>query len=220
MSIEGFCALPQQANIDDAIRVAEQRLAALQQAGAVQSTPEFAALGLPALDSAALSSLLGRTIANLDAAAVAAVQEHFTVLGDGAEAWVSTGVGHTPGGVNAAPDAQCPFCRQSLAGSTIFAHYRAYFGDAYHRLQGDLASAQTTLENTMRGDALAGFERQAKAAEDRQRFWSAFCTVPVIGVDTTAVARAWQNVRDRLLPHCAPSGPSRSSWLSSMPTHR
>lgn len=199
LSVEDFCALPQQANIDEAIRTAEQRLAALQQAGAVQGTAELATLGLPAIDSAGLSSLLGRTIANLDAAAVAAVQEHFTVLGNGAEAWVSSGVGHTPGGVNAEPDARCPFCRQSLAGSTIFAHYRAYFGDAYRQLQTDLASAQTTLETTMRGDALAGFERQVKTAEDRQRFWSAFCTVPAIGIDTTVVARAWQNVRDRLL---------------------
>jgi wobble nucleotide-excising tRNase len=199
LSIEDFCALPQQANIDDAILAAEQRLAALQQAGSVQSTAEFSTLGLPALDSVALSTLLGRTVANLDAAAVAAVQEHFTVLGNGAEAWVSTGVGHTPGGVNAAPDAPCPFCRQSLAGSTIFAHYRAYFGDAYRQLQADLASAQTTLETAMRGDALAGFERQVKTAEDRQRFWAAFCAVPSIGIDTTAIARAWQNVRDRLL---------------------
>lgn len=199
MSIEDFCALPQQPNIDDAIRTAEQRLAALQQAGTVQSTAEFATLGLPAIDSTALSNLLGRTVANLDAAAVAAVQEHFTVLGNGAEAWVSTGIGHTSGGVDAAPDARCPFCRQSLAGSTIFAHYRAYFGDAYRQLQADLASAQTTLENTMRGDTLAGFERQVKTAEERQRFWSAFCTVPAIGIDTTAAALAWQNVRDRLL---------------------
>ncbi len=199
LSVEDFCALPQQANIDEAIRTAEQHLAALQQAGAVQSTAEFATLGLPAIDSAALSTLFGCTVANLDAAAVAAVQEHFTMLGNGAEAWVSTGVGHTPGGVNAAPDARCPFCRQTLSGSTIFAHYRAYFGDAYRQLQTDLASAQTTLEATMRGDALAGFERQVKTAEDRERFWSTFCTVPAIGIDTTAVARAWQNVRDRLL---------------------
>ncbi|MCG3132771.1 MAG: hypothetical protein FLDDKLPJ_03637 [Phycisphaerae bacterium] len=199
LSIENFCALPQQTNIDDAIRAAEQRLAALQQAGAVQSTAEFATLGLPAIDSAALSNLLGRTVANLDAAAVAAVQEHFTVLGNGAEAWISTGVGHTAGGVNAAPDLGCPFCQQPLSGSPIFAHYRAYFGDAYRRLQTDLASAQITWETTLRGDALAGFERQVKTAEDRQRFWSAFCTVPAIGIDTTAVAQAWQHVRDRLL---------------------
>lgn len=199
LSIEDFCALPQQANIDDAIRNAEQRHAALQQAGAVQSTAEFATLGLPAIDSASLSNLLGRTVANLDVAAVAAVREHFTVLGDGAEPWVSTGVGHTPGGVNAAPDARCPFCRQSLAGSTIFAHYRAYFGDAYRQLQTDLSATQTTLEAAMRGDALAEFERKVKTTEDRQRFWSAFCTVPAIGIDTTAVARAWQDVRDGLL---------------------
>lgn len=199
LSIEDFVALPQHANIDDAILTAEQRLAALQQSAKVQSTADFAALGLPEIDSVAISDLLGRTIADLDAAAVAAVEEHFTEFGDGAEAWVGTGVGFTQGGVNAAPDANCPFCRQSLARSTIFAHYRAYFGDAYRQLQADLASAQTSLEHAMSGEAIADFERGVRAAEDRQNFWSAFCVVPAVSIDNAAVVNAWRNVRDRLL---------------------
>lgn len=199
LSVDDFCSLAQHANIDDAIRAAEQRLAALRQASAVQTTQEFASLGLPAIDSAAISNLLGQTVASLDAAAVAAVKEHLAVLGENAEAWVSTGVDYTKADADAARDARCPFCRQSLDGSTILTHYRAYFGDAYRQLQADLVAAQNGLENSMRGDALAGFERQTRAAEDRQRFWAAFCTVPAIALDTTAIARAWQNVRDRLL---------------------
>jgi len=199
LSVDAFCTLPQQANIDEAIRAAEQRLAALQQAGAVRSTPEFSSLVLPAVDSAALVSLLGCTVGDLDATAAAAVKSHFSALGDGAEGWIATGINYVAGGVNAAQNANCPFCRQTLDGSAMFARYLAYFGEEYTRLQADLSATQTGIENALRGDALAGFERQVKAAEDRQRFWSAFCTVPTVGLDTTAIASAWQNVRDRLL---------------------
>jgi wobble nucleotide-excising tRNase len=81
----------------------------------------------------------------------------------------------------------------------MFAHYRAYFGEAYRCLQADLASTQTSLEIALRGDALAGFERQVQTAEDRRRFWSSLCTVPEIGLDRTAIAQAWQTVRDSLV---------------------
>jgi wobble nucleotide-excising tRNase len=198
LTVDEFCALPEQPNVDNAITEAEQRLGALGQAGTVQSTDEFAPLALPAIETTAITNLLGQTVANLDASAVAAVKGHFVSLGDGAEGWVAAGVNYIPGGVNATAKANCPFCQQELEGSQTFAHYRSYFGEAYRRLHGELAATQTRLEATLTGDALAGFERQINTAEERRRFWSSLCAVPKIELDTTAIASAWQAVRDGL----------------------
>src|SRR5690606_33975951 len=50
LSLDDFCGLAARADIDEAIRGAEQRLAALQNAEAVRNASEFAALALPAVD--------------------------------------------------------------------------------------------------------------------------------------------------------------------------
>jgi wobble nucleotide-excising tRNase len=195
LTVDDFCALPDRPNVDNAIIEAEQRLAALRQANAVQTTAEFASLSLPVIESTEIANLLGQTVADLDASAVAAVKDHFGSLGGGAEGWVAAGMTYIPGGVDAAANAKCPFCRRELEASQVFSHYRAYFGEAYKRLQAELAATQTRLETTLAGDALAGFERQVSTAEERQRFWSSLCAVPEIELDTTAIAREWQTVR-------------------------
>ena len=198
LSVEDFCALPQQPNIDNAITAAEQRLAALRQADKVQTTEEFTSLALPAIETTAAFDLLNKTIADLDAAAVSAVNGHFALMGTGAEEWIATGMTYVAGGVNTTANANCPFCQQQLNGSPIFPHYRAYFGEAYSRLQADLVATQTRLETMLNGDALAGFERQLSTAEQRHRFWASLCPLPEIKLDSTAIASAWQSVRDGL----------------------
>jgi wobble nucleotide-excising tRNase len=196
LNVDEFCALASRADIDDAINVAEQRLTALQNADAVRSTAEFVALALPAVDFAAVSALLGRTVADLDQLAADAVKAHFAALGDGAEGWVGTGMRFGGRGAQLTAEADCPFCKQPLGASAMFAHYRAYFGQAYTQLQAELAAAQIRIEAALKGDALAGFERQVRAAEERRRFWTRFAVVPDVGIDTTAVATAWQQARD------------------------
>jgi len=199
LDIDAFCALPEQANIGVALAAAEQRLAALQQAATVQAGREFTSLALPPIDTAMVTQLLQKTVADLDAAAVEAVKGHFAAIGGTAETWVSTGMNFVPGNVLAAEGTMCPFCRQSLDTSALFAHYRAFFGDAYRNLQAELSANLNTLQTTLRGDALAGFERQVKAADELRRFWSKFCAVPDLAIDTTEVARVWQAARDSLL---------------------
>jgi len=195
-NVAEFCALPPLEGIDEQIIEAERRLAALRQANDVRTNTGFAPLALPTVDTPAIETLLARTIADLDVAAAAAVRDHFTGLGHVSESWVASGMNYVPGGVNDVADSPCPFCRQVLGDSQMFAHYRAYFGDAYRQLQVDLVAAQRQLETMMRGDALASFERQVQAAEEKRRFWSAFCQMPSVELDTTAIATSWQAIRD------------------------
>ncbi len=199
LNVGDFCGLRAHADIDAAITAAEQRFAALQNADAVRATPQFTALTLPAIDFVAIRDLLAGTVADLDAHAVEAVGAHFASLGEGAEAWIATGMRLGHQGAQLTPTDDCPFCRQSLEASAIFTHYRAYFGHAYIQLQRDLASAQTALESSLSGDALAAFERQVREAENRREFWARFTVIPEVGIDATRVASEWQQTRDSVL---------------------
>ena len=199
LTVDEFCALPEQPNVDTAITEAEQRLLALRQASTVQSTAGFSSLALPSIESNLVSNLLGQTVVNLDASAVNAVRNHFVSLGDGAEGWLAAGMNYVPGGVNATAEANCPFCQHELLGSQAFTHYRAYFEESYRRLQAELFATQRRLETMLAGEALAEIERQINAAKERQRFWSTLCNIPEIELDATAIAIAWQEVRDSLL---------------------
>lgn len=199
LNIDDFCGLTARADIDEAIEAAEQRLMALQNADTVRSTGELPALALPVVDFAGCSALLGRTVVDLDREAAEAVKAHFKALGDGAEGWVGTGMRLNRDATQLDTGADCPFCKQPLGPSTMFAHYRAYFGQAYTQLQSELAAAQIRLETALKGDALAGFERQVRSAEERRRFWAQFAAVPELGIDTTALAIAWQQARESVL---------------------
>lgn len=206
LSVDDFCGLAARSDIDQAIKEAEQRLAALQNANAVQSTPEFSAFGLPALDFTTISVLLSRTVADLDKQAADTVKAQLTSLGDGAEEWVASGMRFQK-------DETCPFCKQSLRNSAIFTHYRNFFGQAYAQLQRDLAAAQRQVETALSGDALAGFQRQVQAAQQRRQFWIQFAEIPDVGTDTTVVANAWQHARDAVL---AAIGAKRADPLTAV----
>ena len=199
LSADEFCSLAARVDIDDAIRSAEQRLSAIQNADAVQSTPQFTALSLPVAGFAGIRDLLGRTVADLDNRAVDAVTAHFAALGDRAEVWIQTGMTLGTQSTQLAKDQPCPFCGQSLRGSPVFDHYRAYFGQAYTELQEELATAESRIASTFSGDALASFQQEIQTAEDRRRFWARFTTVPEVGINVTILAAAWQQARDAVL---------------------
>ncbi|KAA0213816.1 MAG: hypothetical protein DYG94_11505 [Leptolyngbya sp. PLA3] len=199
LNLDDFCGLAARADIDETIKASEERLRALQNVEAVRTTPEFSALALPVVDFAEIDTLLGRTVADLDAAAVEAVKQHFAALGQGAEGWVGTGMRMGPQGAALTPDGDWPFCAQPLSESALFGHYRAYFGQAYTQLQADLAAAVIRVESALKGDALAGFERQVSTAMERRGFWSPLTAVPEVVIDTTGIATAWQQARDAVL---------------------
>src|SRR5260370_23741833 len=108
LGVDDFCGLAARSDIDQAIKEAEQRVAALQNANAVQSTPQFSAIGLPVVDFASISVILGRTVSDLDKQAAHAVKAHFSALGNGAEEWIASGMPFPSGKGKSAKDEDCP----------------------------------------------------------------------------------------------------------------
>lgn len=196
LGVDEFCALQPIANVDARIQDAERALAAAQSGAAVQAEPEFAALALPAFDTAGINALLARGMENLDANAAAQVQAHLAQIGVNGERWVSDGVAILSSDGQPWDEKDCPFCAQPLNGSDIIDHYRAYFSAEYTTLKTDLAAASRELTNAHSGEAPAAFERDVGTAMQRRTFWRRFLDVPEFAIDTADIARAWKAARD------------------------
>jgi wobble nucleotide-excising tRNase len=195
LSVDAFCALTPVPHLPQAIEEAERRLAAARDAGKVAETPTLPPLSLPKIDLDALRELLVKGLPDLDASALARVQDHLSQLGRGGEAWVGEGM-RFAGHLAEHGHSECPFCAQDLGGSPVLAHYRTYFGDAYNGLKRQITDAARAFRVAQSGDVPAAFERSIRESVERQTFWKAFAEVPAIELDTAVIARTWKSARE------------------------
>jgi wobble nucleotide-excising tRNase len=202
-SVDDFCVLPERSDIDDAIQEAERSLAAAREQDAVRTTPAFEQLALPVFDLVAIEQLLRRDLPALDSATLARVQTHLASLGTGAEGWVADGMGRLPQREEAAGAHACPFCAQELRESPLIQHYRAYFSDAYASLKREVGGTLAAVNRAHGGEQAAGFERAVRVTVERRQFWSRFCDVAEVTLDTVAVVRDWSAARDAVFAHLA-----------------
>ncbi len=196
LPVEEFCALPERAAIDEAIQAAERNLAAAHEQDSVRNTPVFETLTLPGFDVRGLGAILQQDLPSLDAAAAAQVQAHLAELGQGGEAWVADGMRMVPQAASSSATPACPFCAQRLDGSPIIDHYRAHFSTAYADLKRKVSDALAALDEAHGGDASAAFERSVRVTGERQRFWSQFCEVPDVAIETAKIGQDWRAARE------------------------
>jgi wobble nucleotide-excising tRNase len=192
MNAEEFCALQTRPAIDEEIQAAERMLAAAREQDAIRNAALFDVMELPGLDLTAIEALLARDLAALDMSAAALVQIHLEGIGPGGEGWVADGMRR----VQSSGCPTCPFCAQDLRGSPLVEHYRAYFSSAYEDLKRVIGQVLTGINTAHGGGIPAAFERGVRVWSERRQFWSKFCDVPDIGLDTAAIARAWNAARD------------------------
>ena len=84
-SVDDFCALPANANVEQEIQATERNLAASREQDPIRNTSAFDLLSLPAFDLATFERVLQTSLPDLDAAAATRVQEHLATAGRGAE---------------------------------------------------------------------------------------------------------------------------------------
>lgn len=191
-SVDEFCALPARSDIDQAIQEAERALAGARDQDAIRTTPPFELLSLPELDLGGIERVLQPDLPALDAATLARVQAHLGGLGEGGEAWVADGMRRVPQESGDTAAGTCPFCAQDLKTSPVIQHYRVYFSDAYVALKRTVSDALVGVNRARGGDVLAGFERAVRVAVERRQFWSQFCDVAEVTLDTAAIVRDWR----------------------------
>jgi wobble nucleotide-excising tRNase len=195
LSLDEFSALPELRGVDAEIEATERALAAARDQQAVKTTPHFENFRLPAFDVPAIDRVLQRDLPELEVTAEAQVRAHVARLGPGGEQWIGDGMQRV-----GLPDGEgtCPFCAQRLAGSQLINHYRAYFSAAYRDLKQEIADARESVRREHAGDVPAAFERAVRVAGERRVFWSRFCQVPEVEIDTATVVRAWNAAREAI----------------------
>jgi wobble nucleotide-excising tRNase len=198
LSLDDFCALAARPNIDLEIQESERALSAARAQEPVRTTPTFETLSLPGFDLEAIQQVLAEDLPSLDSAAAERVQQHIATLGEGGEEWLSDGMHRLRPSEPRAGGEVCPFCTQDLAGSSIIAHYRAYFSDAYRDLKRRIGDALSQLQRSHGDDVPAGFERAVRQAVERRQFWSQFCDAPEVRIDTAEIVRDWRAARDAI----------------------
>ena len=195
LSVEAFCELPPVEDIDARIATVERRLAAARNQDSVSKAELFQSLTLPAVAIGTIDNTLARELADLDAAAEARVRFHIQNMQSGGEQWLSTGMRH----IVASNDIElCPFCGQDLTASVLLAHYRAFFSQEYEQLKGEIAITLERLRK-LRADGMTQFERDLRGAGETRQFWSQFCEVPDMSLDTLAIDETWNAMLDDLL---------------------
>ena len=191
LSVEAFCALTELPDLDEKIADGERALKAAQDQGSVLAAPIFASLGLPEFDIEVIREALSRDLADLDKSAEAQVQGHIQTLGEGGESWVADGVQKAA----QRGDNVCPFCGQDIQGVDLIAHYRAYFSQEYTRLKRTVSNLIDDIDRNHAGGKQLEFERAVSTLMQSRQFWSNYCDVPTIEVDSAVIVDAWNAAR-------------------------
>lgn len=199
LTVDAFCALTADDEIDARVQAAERALAAATAADSIRQRDAFLALSLPSFDLTAVRELLSRTLPDLQAEAARQVRDHLRRLGRGGESWVGEGIPRITAVSEGQPSQVCPFCAQDLAGSSLIRHYEAYFSDAYNGLKSAIIETGQGTSATHSGEIQAAFERDVRIAIQAQGFWRDFMDVPSVELDTASILRNWIAARDALL---------------------
>jgi len=192
-SVDDFCALPVTNDIDARIEAAERSLAAAREQDPVREQGYFQQLQLPRIDVTTINQILQRSLPDLDATAEARVQAHIAGLAANGESWISDGINLMPEQPEGAASL-CPFCAQDLTNSPVLSYYRAYFSDAYTGLKRQVNTAITEVTRTYNDTPILTLERNMRVNGERREFWTRFCNVPDITLDTAQISTLWQAI--------------------------
>ena len=189
--VEAFCALTELPDVDEKIADAERALKAAQDQGSVLAAQIFASMELPDFDIELIRETLGKELADLDKSAEARVQAHIQTLGEGGESWVADGVQKAA----QRGDNVCPFCGQNMQDVDLIAHYQAYFSQEYTRLKQEVSRFINDIDRNHADGKQVEFERAVNTLMQSRQFWSIYCDVPTVEIDSAAVVASWNAAR-------------------------
>lgn len=171
LDVETFCRLPAEPNIDDSIRTLEQRLAAVEQQDQINNKSFLAKFEIPTFDFDDYSDKLATDSPTLDQEAIDNVVAHFSSVHPDAEGWVNQGLGFV---ATENTVTNCPFCAQSLQTSSIIAHYRQFFNQAYQNLLAQVSRLTAEIDRIFAEQHLRNIVNVNNSNKDLCRFWSNF----------------------------------------------
>jgi len=197
-SVDDYCSLPNEDDIDAKITVAERNLLAAQNAAEISSTAPFTPIQLPEFNQSAYTDLLSSSLDTLDSTALQLVKDHFGKYSPSPELWISQGMSFHQAVPVESDDEICPFCSQPIEGSSILMHYRAYFSTEYKHFIKEISEARTQLDTQCGEEKLIAFERAIRLYNEKRLYWSKFTNVPEILFESESLVSSWKTLRDMI----------------------
>ena len=191
LSVDEFCDLPELSDVDAKIEKLERALTAARDQDVLKTSTTFKTINLPQFDNEEIAQVLKANLADLDRTAESQVTAHVETLGNGGESWIAAGMKH----LAHRDDDVCPFCGQGITGLDLLAHYRAYFSEAYSQLKQNIADMTSGLQRAHAEGAQVNFERAIGGIRETERYWSKYCDIEPIDVDTKAIIHSWTLAR-------------------------
>lgn len=199
LTIDQFCQLPANLDIDQAIRNSESGLAIAKGSEEIKNAVELDTFSLPVFKIDEIEGILQSDLDILETAALDRVQKHFAALGENGESWVREGIGRIIQVETNASEQLCPFCAQPLDGVSLIQHYQSYFSNEYAELKKKVDTALNEINAVHNENVPAEFERKLRISDERQQLWSRYCDIEAFAVDTAVVFKDWKNVRESIV---------------------
>jgi wobble nucleotide-excising tRNase len=192
LSVEDFCVLEHDSDVDAKIAQVQSELSAAQQAGEIQSKHSFTAPTLPTIDRNTIETTLSETLDDLNEQAEQQVRDRIAELPEGGANWIEQGVGF----YESQADSRCPFCRQPADGLSLVVAFRAYFSTSYRNLTERLDNLKRRLEADFGGDAQSRLLQLLHAENDKHEFWAKHVTLDDSELPLENLQDAWRKARD------------------------
>lgn len=199
LSVDEYCALTNQSKLDNKISTVERNLQAAQDHASVHNEPLLASIELPNFEREEIENALLTGLSDLDDSAETQVQAHIQTLGEGGEPWVADGMNR----VAHQDEYRCPFCGQDIEAIDLILHYRAYFSQEYTYLKKTVTRLLNDINRNHASRKQLEFERSVSTLAQALRFWSSYCNVPTINVDTNAIINDWNTAREMVAQQLA-----------------
>ncbi len=197
LTVDEFCELKDQPEIDEAIMAEERRHNALKNAEEVRAKSFFSEISLPSIDVDNITKILSKSLSDLDSRALSKIKEHLNKIGEGGENWIEQGMHRIY--EDQSKELICPFCVQNLKNSSLIELYKVYFSEAYSDLMHDIDNSIAIIKKDFGGDAIAGFQEKIMKMENLYHFWAPMCEMPKIEIDSAEMVKAWQEARKVIL---------------------
>jgi wobble nucleotide-excising tRNase len=189
MPVKTFLGLSEIPGLDGAIAEKQAEVAMLERAKEIKDKPVLAMVALPQL-SPNFDFLLAKLLEDVSKDAESRVKQHLGKHSkSGGEQWVAQGL-------KFAPDAQCPFCGQSLEGVDLIAAYKAYFSESYEAFKKELSALRDSVQMAFADTVLLSTQRAIAGNGGLSAFWGDFVTVDLPEVPFGEIETALIELRD------------------------
>lgn len=171
MTFEAFLSLPSREDVDEQIYRQEATVSDVQHSAKIKATANFTELNIPIFPSE-FSEMLRKTVHDIADNAEQLIDRHIAthrMRSDIGKSWLEQGIDYA--------DAACPFCGQSVEGSSLITAYKAVFSESYKVLRNEIASMSNKLNQDFGEVALAQLNTFFEKHKSLVTFWSHHCQI-------------------------------------------